>query len=92
MLVYDSVAARSGHSTYRVLFKMSPIDQRVEQRWKLLNQMGCTYEENISLSSPMCAIDVPPAADMHKVYQILKEGEADDLWEFEERHCGKSVS
>lgn len=83
-LFFHGLSTASGRSTYRLLLetarnKLQPIKARLSR----LNELGCTYEVG-----PVLALDVPPAADIHRVYRLLEEGEAKGLWEFEEGHCG----
>jgi hypothetical protein len=85
-LFFSNIARRGGHSTYRVrLPKGSPHSHFLE-RWAPLEALGCTYEGSSLGSQRLYAIDVPPGADVHAIYALLEEGEAEGRWGFEEGH------
>ena len=79
------VAARSGHSTYRLVLPEDTNEEKFLRDWVRLEELGCTYER---ASRRFVAIDVPPQADIYAVYEALQEGEQTSAWEFEEGHCG----
>lgn len=79
---YKAVTHRGGHSTYRI-FAFKDAGGRFDDHWKSLSELGCSYEEG-----PVLAVDVPPRADIYKVYSLLEAGEQANVWEFEEGHCG----
>lgn len=83
-LDFADVVARSGHSTYRVVFKRSQLPAATG-RFRELVVLGCPYE---SLNEAYHAIDVPPDVAVHRVYELLERGMADDLWWFDEGYCG----
>jgi hypothetical protein len=83
-LEFVKVAARGGHSTYRIL-PAKNWAQLFVLKWQELASLGCTYEEG---SASLLAADVPPTADINVVYRILEEGERSEIWSFEEGHCG----
>lgn len=82
-----TVVERSGHSTYRLfLAEGVGIDSQVfRENWILLQNLGCTYER---ATRSLLAVDVPPLAEIHEVYQLLEHGVAAGVWDFEEGHCG----
>lgn len=84
-LAVTGVAARGGHSTYRLVLPEDTNEETFLKDWVRLRELGCTYER---ATRRFVAIDVPPHADIHAVYQALEEGESACLWEFEEGHCG----
>jgi hypothetical protein len=86
---FESVSLRGGHSSYRVITTASDTTDAFHQNWQELERLGCTYEQG---PGNLRAIDVPPNADIHKVYAILEQGERDGIWKFEEGHCGHAVS
>lgn len=88
-LTFDRVVSRGGHSTYRIIIKEDTPSLQVEQYWNPLQSMGCTYEGG---KHGLRAIDVPPSADINRIYELLQRGEDDDIWGFEEGHCGHAVS
>lgn len=84
-LVVTGVAARGGHSTYRLVLPEDTNEETFLQDWARLKELGCTYER---ATRRFVAIDVPPHADIYPVYEALEEGERASAWEFEEGHCG----
>ncbi len=86
-LIFDYVAIRGGHSTYRLLVDRSRQQEIFLQYWQPLQELGCSYE-TAEGRMRLYAIDVPPSADIYKVYSLLEKGETDGIWEFEEGHCG----
>ena len=82
--IVEEVIGRSGHSTYRVICDRTAF----ERRWPTVAATGCTYER---ADDRLVAIDVPPEADIHRVYAALEAGETAGDWEFEEGHCGHRV-
>jgi hypothetical protein len=89
-LMLDRVAGRGGHSTYRIIPFDGTDRKTFLSKWSLLEDEGCTYESHSS--QPLYAVDVPPAADIQRVYKLLEEGEQDGVWDFEEGHCGHSLA
>jgi len=88
--VLDRVILRGGHSTYRIfLLNLDLASEAFRVHWSPLEAMGCTYER---ATEHLVAIDVPPPADIQAVYKLLERGEIEKVWEFEEGHCGHSVT
>lgn len=89
-IVFQQVCLRSGHSTYRVFLadKIKLGSRHFKLAWKRLEELGCTYEQ---ASARLLAIDVPPGTDIYKVYSALEEGEALEIWDFEEAHYGHAL-
>jgi Domain of unknown function (DUF4265) len=86
LLRFSEVIRHSGHSTYRILIT-APIDAQFRAAyWKPLQNLGCSYEENLTLRLTMWAIDVPKETDVHAVYKCLEHGEKKGVWSFEEGH------
>lgn len=85
------MARRGGHSTYRILIKEgeSIRSPKFLEHWQPLQNMGCTYEQ---AKSRWLAIDVPPRTDIFAAYALFEKGEVDEIWTFEEAHCGHSVN
>ena len=79
------VVRRSGHSTYRIFLRGGRTirDRAFRRLWSRIAAFGCTFENANDL---FVTVDVPPRADVGKVYSFLKEGELDDVWVFEEAH------
>jgi hypothetical protein len=89
-LLFRSVAARGGHSTYRLIAQCDPKSSKFQQMWLELQHIGCTYEEAQEIG--LYAVDVPAEIDVHKVYSILERGEANGTWDFQEGHCGHDLT
>lgn len=88
ILSFDRVSLHSGHSTYRIIQLKGVSSERVEEYWKPIERIGCSYEEG---SGGLRAVDVPPEVDVRKVYELLEQGEAEQVWGFEEGHCGHPI-
>lgn len=86
-LVFSHVVSRSGHSTYRIKIPKNKKHTYFLKYWKKLKDEGCSYEGSSVNSRRLYAIDVPPAADINKVYGIMEDYEQLGIWEFEEGHC-----
>jgi hypothetical protein len=86
-LKFSEVAVRSGHSTYRVLVKNEAghESENFKKFWARLRELGCSFEV---AKRRWITIDVPPDSDVFVVYRILEEGMAQNVWTFEEAHCG----
>lgn len=82
------VLARAGHSTYRFFVQKGQVERALGSYWKTIEEAGCTFER---ATKHLFAVDVPPEADIHAVYQALETGEQAGVWEFEEGHCGHPV-
>jgi len=85
--IYDSIIRRGGHSTYRILIQESVRGEVLKPYLDALEGLGCTYETSEG-PTRLLAVDVPPEADIYKVYALLEKGESDGVWGFEEGHCG----
>jgi hypothetical protein len=83
-LHFGKVVERSGHSTYRVMLQngASLEDPQVAPFWRPMADLGCSYEG--LGNSPLFAIDVPPEADINKVFAHLERGLQENIWDFEE--------
>lgn len=89
VLRFRQVAARAGHSTYRIMLASTLGPDAFEALWEPFRQIGC---ENERWSDRFLAVDVPPAADIHRVYDLLKAGMQEGHWTFEEGHCGHPLA
>ena len=85
---FEQVSIRAGHSTYRIIAKVTISLEQLKRQWQELELLGCTYEQG---PGRLWAVDVPPNADIHKVYAVLEDGERNGIWEFEEGHCGHAI-
>ena len=84
-LIVQGVSERGGHSTYRVILSPETTDRDFENAWDKLGSLGSTYER---ATDRLIAIDVPPETDIYEAYAALESGEKDNVWGFEEAHCG----
>ncbi len=87
-LFFDSVSIAAGHSTYRIITEKKLPEAGFLKHWRTLEEIGCTYEGADLGTLRLFAIDVPPGASIHQVYELLALGEKDGCWDFEEGHCG----
>jgi hypothetical protein len=76
---FRKVVRRSGHATLRLIIydvaEVSPVIERFAR-------LGCLSER--SHIPGLIALDVPPSTPWTEVKQLLTEGEAEDLWGYEE--------
>ena len=86
-VLFESVAERGGHSTYRVVLEKLDTKAEFQTYWSPIEKIGCTYESSRDPEN-VFAIDVPPNVDADMVYSLLEEGENAGVWEFEEGYCG----
>ena len=86
---FEEIVARSGHSTYMLLVREESGTFRT--CWSHLEAKGCSYESmSIKLSMGerlLLSVDVPPAANLLEAYDILKQGQADGVWMFQEGYA-----
>lgn len=84
VLEFDKVVERGGHSTYRVVLEKAASleDPEVLPYWRPMADLGCGFEG--FAKTRLFAIDVPPEADITKVYAQLERGLQDNVWDFEE--------
>lgn len=89
-LLFYRAHRRSGHSTYMALLSTTP--KSISFHWDSLQALGCTYESTTIVTSIgkqlLYSIDVPAASDIYMVYSILKKGEENGVWMFQEGHVG----
>ena len=85
---FVSVHRHSGRSTYRIILERDVDAGRFRDYWTPLERLGCSYEH---ASGRYYAIDVPEDSDIHAVYALLEKGVADNVWDFEEGHCGHAA-
>lgn len=84
-LIVQDVAEHRGHSTYRAILNPGTTDEEFERAWNKIGSLGSTYER---ASDRLIAIDVPPETDIYAAYAALESGEKENVWGFEEAHCG----
>lgn len=85
--VFSGTLESQGHSTYRVFIKHGVDSPGFALRWRPLQELGCSFEQG----GRLLAVDVPPRADIRTVYRLFEQGAADEIWDFEEGHCGHAL-
>lgn len=90
-LLFDRVLIRGGHSTYRIIRRNGIGEADFSQRWKPIQDAGCSFE-SADFGYSLYTVDVPPTADASAVYELLELGESNDIWSFEEGHFGGLAS
>jgi hypothetical protein len=88
MLLFKDVYQRSGHSTYRIFLQENVSWDKFEIAWEPLATLGCSYER---ATQRLISVDVPPTADIYRAYKLLEDEERNQVWDFEEAHCGHSL-
>jgi Domain of unknown function (DUF4265) len=82
---FKRVERRGGHSTFMIL--VVPTEKRFDAYWNFLEKIGCSFESTtIELSAGarlLYSVDVPAAADLDEVGQILERGDTDGVWIFQ---------
>jgi Domain of unknown function (DUF4265) len=90
---FVNCVARSGHSTYMVLFGNK--NNAIDCLWLELQELGCTYEgANVCIKGVIYneySIDVPPNSDILRVNEILERGEILNLWKFQAGHVEHKI-
>ena len=84
--VFLKVIEHRGHSTYRVRLPTGQNHHDFTRHWKVLEQLGCSFEGSEASTRRLYSIDVPPDADILPVYKVLEDGEEAGWWAFEEVH------
>jgi len=86
---FKAVVERSGHSTYMLLLKEH--DSLGASYWERLASVGCSYESTRMASAIgprlLYSVDVPATTNLQEVYLILKQGEGDGAWLFQEGYA-----
>jgi uncharacterized protein DUF4265 len=84
--MFDAVVERGGHSTYRLFIEKHGI--KASHMLDAIKAMGCDWEMIKFNGGELYALDVPPAVDIHEVYEILEKGQKEGAWSFEEGYVG----
>jgi hypothetical protein len=87
--VFQEVAHRGGHSTYRIYATSDPKAPAIANLLERLKRLHCDLE---IATSTIVAIDVLPEADINEVYAVLEAADDDGIVEFDEGHCGHRAS
>ena len=90
MISFVKTAISSGGSTYRILCKECTDETQFELFWKPLEVVGCKYEQG-DFGYRMYSVDVPKQANIQQVFALLQDGISNDIWDFEEGHCGHLI-
>jgi hypothetical protein len=88
-LVFSKIAARGGHSTYRIKLPAGADHNYFLKHWQTLEKLGCTYEGSSSGVAKLYSIDMAPTVDVVAAYASMDEKEREDVWSFEEGHYYK---
>jgi Domain of unknown function (DUF4265) len=88
MLLFKEVYQKCGHSTYRIFLSENCSWDKFEMAWKPLVALGCSYEQ---ATERLISVDIPPATNIYQAYALLEKGERNQIWDFEEAHCGHSL-
>jgi hypothetical protein len=80
----------SGRSTYRIIPTNGVDDAIFQSYWEPLENEGCSYEQG-NFGYDMYSVDVPKTANIQRVFALLENGETNDVWGFEEGHCGHLI-
>ena len=80
-----TVVERGGHSTYRIFVTNDAALKRFQEFWYPLERCGCSVER---ATERLFGVDVPPDADIYRVYDLLQAGQSASVWDFEEAHVG----
>ena len=83
VLTFGSIIKRGGHSTYRIRMPLGQDRYRFLTFWEDFEALGCSYEEREG-NPLLYAIDVPPGADVTRIYSFLLVGSRLGAFEFEE--------
>ena len=86
---FVEVAEPSGHSTYRAYLEESATEEQRDRYLAQLKALGCHLERG---TKRLWAFDLPPTTDIHAVYAVLEQAEAEGVWEFEEGHVGHPLA
>ena len=80
---FDHVVRPGGHSTYRVFLQGGRTiqDESFQSPWAEIRKLGATFE---NANDRLVSVDVPPGVDVVRLYGLLKQGEENGVWAFEE--------
>lgn len=85
-LIFDSIVARSGHSTYRIKIPVDKGHEYFLMYWHELEKLGCSYEGSSVSRARLYSIDIPPNVEVIQAYNVMENFEKKGIWEFEEGH------
>src|SRR3989344_521796 len=73
VLYFDKIVKKGGHSTYRILQLCDNPKENFDLYWKPIQDLGGSYESKIDGSRVLYAIDIPPEADISRIYQLMEK-------------------
>jgi hypothetical protein len=85
-LLLENVVERSGNSSYRIFVENE--DANISTELAKLKGKLCEWEMAKFRGGILRALNVPSSADIFEIYRLLKEGQANGIWYFEEGHVG----
>ncbi len=82
-LVFKEVISQGGHSTYRVFLHdcRTIHSPEFKRYWDPISALGATFE---NANDHFVAVDIPAGKDIQAIYELLEQGEKDEVWSFEE--------
>ena len=83
-LYFDKILRKSGHSTYRILQLHNNPKDKFQDYWSPIEKLGASYESKVDGDRSLYAVDIPLHVDIKSMYELMKKGEADGIWHFEE--------
>jgi hypothetical protein len=83
---FTEVFEHSGHSTFGILSDAS--EATWGKYWGTLEALGCSYESAVFGKRTLYSVDVSRECNIYEVYGLLKKGEDDEIWTFQENHVG----
>jgi hypothetical protein len=80
---FDRVVRKGGHSTYRIFLQAGRTihDEAFRERWNAIQALGGRFE---NANNRLLSVDLAPNVNVVKVYELLKQGESEGVWAFEE--------
>ena len=89
-VVFDGIAKRGGHSTYRIFFQNPDDDKKSDckQIISALEKLGCSSEKTYTNGGRLYALDLPPDTDIDEVHAIIESARNRGLLFGEQGHVG----
>lgn len=86
-IIMQSVVDRGGHSTYRLYLSngVTVDSEAFTRHWRPLQSIGATFEQ---ANERLFAVDIPRTTDIYEAYALMQAGEENNVWDFQEGHCG----
>jgi uncharacterized protein DUF4265 len=80
-LEYAGIIEKSGHSTIWLLVPADSLS--FEEFWSPLHESGCRYEGADHENRILYAVDVPPEADIERVFFHVEDAQRKNVWPFQ---------